>query len=84
MRELRLIDPYGATVPGTQHYDVPKANVPELEDRLRNEVAPAHAADNDGINGYRFYAADYRVQETPEPAAVTRGTFLDLLATSAA
>ena len=82
--ELRLIDPYGATVPGTQHSHVPAVNIAQLKDRLRNEVAPAHAAENDGINGYRFHADDYRVQETPEPTVAARGTFLDLLATPAA
>ncbi|MFJ6608162.1 hypothetical protein [Streptomyces lydicus] len=82
--ELRLIDPYGATVPGTQYSRVPAANVAELEDRLRHRVAPAHAAEHDGINGYRFHATDYRVQATPEPTAATRGTFLDLLAVPAA
>lgn len=68
MFELRLIDPYGATVPGTQHRYVPEANVAELEDRLRHEVAPAHAA-------------DYHVQRSPEPTTAGSGTFLDLLAT---
>lgn len=80
MFELRLIDPYGATVAGTQHRYVPKANADALEDRLRHEVAPAHAAEHDGVNGYAFHAADYRVQRTPEPTVAARGTFLDLLA----
>ncbi|MEW9521858.1 hypothetical protein [Streptomyces tubercidicus] len=83
MRELRLIDPYGATVPGTQYSHVPDANVAELEDNLRHRVAPAHAAEHDGINGYAFHAADYRVQNLPEPTVADRGTFLDLLATPA-
>uniref|UniRef100_UPI0030E482FC hypothetical protein n=1 Tax=Streptomyces tubercidicus TaxID=47759 RepID=UPI0030E482FC len=83
-RELRLIDPYGALVPGTVNTRVPDENVAEVTALLLKESAPKHAARWDGINGYRFHAADYRVQETPEPAAVTRGTFLDLLATSAA
>lgn len=81
MFELRLIDPYGATVPGTQHRYVPEANVAELEDRLRHEVAPAHAAEHHGINGYAFHATDYHVQRSPEPTTAGSGTFLDLLAT---
>ena len=54
-------------------------NVADLEDRLRNEVAPAHAAEHNGINGYAFHAADYRVQVTPERTTAAGGTFLDLL-----
>ncbi|WP_331756694.1 hypothetical protein [Streptomyces decoyicus] len=81
--ELRLIDPYGATVPGTINSCVPAANVAEVTAWLLEESAPKHAARNDGINGYRFHVADYRVQETPEPAVAARGTFLDLLATPA-
>lgn len=77
--ELRLIDPYGALVPGTQFQRVPAQNVADLEDRLRNEVAPAHAAEHNGINGYAFHAADYRVQVTPERTTAAGGTFLDLL-----
>jgi len=83
MRELRLIDPYGATVPGTQYSRVPDQNVAELEDTLLHRVAPEHAARNHGINGYAFHAADYRVQNLPQPAVADRGTFLDLLATPA-
>ncbi|MFG2532779.1 hypothetical protein [Streptomyces sp. NPDC048516] len=65
MRELRLIDPYGATVPGTIHLNVPDANAPALENHLRYDVTPVHAAGHDGINGYRFYVGDYRVQNLP-------------------
>ncbi|MFI1161432.1 hypothetical protein [Streptomyces sioyaensis] len=79
MTELRLIDPYGYTVPGAVHTDVPAANVAEVTARLLDTAARNHADDNDGINGYRFHAADYRVQETPEPTVAARGTFLDLL-----
>ncbi|MFI7096776.1 hypothetical protein [Streptomyces lydicus] len=82
--ELRLIDPYGATVPGTIHLRVPAANIPAVKARLLKESAPKHAARWDGINGYRFHATDYWVQETPEPTVAARGTFLDLLATPAA
>lgn len=65
MRELRLIDPYGHTVPGTIHTAVPDASVPEITARLEDVAGPKHAADNDGINGYRFHAADYRIQNLP-------------------
>lgn len=78
--ELRLIDPYGALVPGTVNTHVPDANIAQVTARLLKESAPKHAARNDGINGYAFHAADYRVQETPELAEPIRGTFLDLLA----
>lgn len=84
MFELRLIDPDGATVPGTINRYVPAENVAELEDNLRHRVAPEHAADNDQPNGVRFYAEDYRVQKTPEPTVATSGTFLDWLAIPAA
>ncbi|MFE1767264.1 hypothetical protein ACFW81_23980 [Streptomyces angustmyceticus] len=80
MFELRLIDPYGHTVPGTINTHVPAANAAEVEKRLLDVTAPKHAGRWDGINGYRFHAADYRVQKTPEPAVDARGTFLDLLA----
>ena len=65
MRELRLIDPYGATVPGTWHTHVPDANAQAITERLMQDVAPKHSADNDGINGYRFHLGDYRVQNLP-------------------
>ncbi|MEU8682930.1 hypothetical protein [Streptomyces sp. NPDC048611] len=83
MLELRLIDPYGYAVPGTTHPNVPEANIAEVEKRLLEVAAPKHAARWDGINGYRFYAADYRVQRTPEPTTATSGTFLDWLTTVA-
>lgn len=79
MRELRLIDPYGALVPGTVNTRVPDENVAQVTARLLKESAPKHAARNDGINGYAFHAADYRVQETPEPTVAATGTFLDWL-----
>ncbi|MGY5127351.1 hypothetical protein [Streptomyces nigrescens] len=77
--ELRLIDPYGATVPGTQHYDVPDANIAEVTARLLKVSAPKHADRWDGINGYAFHVADYRVQVAPERTTAAGGTFLDLL-----
>ena len=75
--ELRLIDPDGYVVPGTIHLHVPRENAAGIEDRLRHHVAPIHAAHN----GY--YAADYRVQKTPEPTVAGRGTFLNWLTTAA-
>lgn len=84
MRELRLIDPYGALVPGTVNTRVPDENVAQVTARLFKVAARKHADDNDGINGYAFHAADYRVQETPEPVAAARGTFLDWLTTPTA
>jgi hypothetical protein len=80
MFELRLIDPYGAIVPGTQYNHVSAENVAALVENLRHRVAPEHAALWDGINGSRFHAANYRVQKFPEPAAADTGTFLDWLA----
>ncbi|MFJ8677296.1 hypothetical protein [Streptomyces sp. NPDC093589] len=85
--ELRLIDPYGDTVPGTIYRGVPAQSVAEVTDRLRRDSAPKHADRWDGINGYAFHAADYHVQatsETLQPTATGTGTFLDLLATPAA
>lgn len=82
--ELRLIDPYGATVPGTINTRVPAENVADLEDNLRHRVAPEHAARWNGINGYAFHVEDYRVQQTPEPTTAATGTFLDWLALPAA
>jgi len=80
MRELRLIDPYGYTVPGAVHTNVPDANIAEVTARLLDVAARKHADDNDGINGYRFHATDYRVQNLPQPTVAARGTFLDWLA----
>ncbi|MGW5690283.1 hypothetical protein ACWEWX_04730 [Streptomyces asiaticus] len=59
MRELRLIDPNGYTVPGTVNTGVPTANEAKVRDHLLNDVAPAHAADHD-YAGYD--PRDYRVQ----------------------
>ncbi|MGW7636030.1 hypothetical protein [Streptomyces decoyicus] len=83
MTELRLIDPYGALVPGTINLRVPAANIAQVTAWLLEESAPKHAARHDGINGYRFHAADYRVQVTPERTTAAGGTFLDLLTTPA-
>jgi hypothetical protein len=79
MFELRLIDPYGYTVPGAIYRNVPAQGVAEEIDRLRRDSARTHADRNDGINGYRFHVADYYVQVTPETTAAARGTFPDLL-----
>ena len=83
MRELRLIDPNGYTVPGAIHLNVPEPNVAEITARLMRDTAPKHAARWDGIGGQRFYAEDYRVQNTPTPTTATSGTFLDWLTTAA-
>ncbi|MEW1754141.1 hypothetical protein [Streptomyces angustmyceticus] len=66
MRELRLIDPNGYTVPGTVHTDYPAAMEGELRARLR-DVAEREAAQWADF-GYR--AADYQVLPA-EPQAAT-------------
>lgn len=58
MRELRLIDPNGYTVPGTVHTNYPAASEPELRQSLR-EIAERDAAE------WGHHAAEYRI----EPAA---------------
>ncbi|WP_093803953.1 hypothetical protein [Streptomyces sp. Wb2n-11] len=63
MQELRLIDPYGYTVPGTVQSNVPDANAGQVTDRLLHEVAPGHAAAWDSAQ-HRFDARDYTVQPT--------------------
>jgi hypothetical protein len=83
MCELRLIDPYGALVPGTINADVEPENIATVTAQLLDTSAPNHAARWDGINGYRFDVADYRVQVTPQPTTAGTGTFLDWLTTAA-
>ena len=79
MFELRLIDPDGYTVPGTVHTNVPAANEAQVR-QLLLDVAERHAAE---WADFGYHAADYRVQEFPEPTVAARGTFLDWLAASA-
>ena len=63
MRELRLIDPNGYTVPGTVHSTYPAAAEPEIRQSLR-EIAERDAAE------WGLYAADYRiVTSAPHSAA---------------
>ncbi|MFJ1993013.1 hypothetical protein [Streptomyces asiaticus] len=59
MRNLRLVDPCGYTVPGTVNTNVPDANADKVRDHLLNDVAPAHAAEHD-YAGYD--PRDYTVQ----------------------
>ncbi|BCK74082.1 hypothetical protein Srufu_080350 (plasmid) [Streptomyces libani subsp. rufus] len=65
MRELRLIDPYGYTVPGTVHTNYPAHAEPDLRQQLR-EIAERDAAE------WGHHTADYRIEPAAPQGAVQR------------